>query len=60
MEGDSRGTEAELLGTGVIGVAAAMIVRHALVAIIVIWSLKADDKGRKHALAVLRVLRSGR
>lgn len=32
-------------------------VRSLLQGIVVVWSLRADDAGRRHALAILRLLR---
>jgi thioredoxin reductase len=47
-------------GGGVAGLFAALaILRFALQAVVVIWSLRADRAGRTHALAVLRMLHIG-
>jgi hypothetical protein len=41
------------------GIVAAVlfVVRFALIAVIALWSLKADRAGRTHALALLRTIR---
>jgi hypothetical protein len=47
-------------GGGVAGLFVALaILRFALQALVVVWSLRADKAGRSHALAVLRMLRFG-
>lgn len=46
-----------LLSAGV-GTGVALLVREWLIARVTIWSLTADDAGRKHALALLRLLRA--
>jgi len=35
----------------------AFALRELLIAVISLWSLRADDRGRKHALALLKALR---
>jgi hypothetical protein len=44
--------------TGLAG--AAMAVRYVTQLIIVLWSLRADEAGRKHAIRLLELLRSKR
>ena len=41
-----------------IGASVAVVTRALLQVVVVVWSLRADDKGRKHARAVLRLLKS--
>jgi hypothetical protein len=36
--------------------AAVAVLRYVTQLVVVVWSLRADDAGRKHAVAVLRVL----
>jgi hypothetical protein len=50
----------ELLNGGILATAGALLMRYILIAIIVIWSLRADEAGRKHALALVRLLRAER
>jgi len=40
--------------------ATVLVLRAITQLIIVLWSLRTDDTGRKHALALLRLLRAGR
>jgi hypothetical protein len=42
------------------GGAAALVLRWLLIAVVVLWSLRTDEKGRKHALGLLRLLGAGR
>jgi hypothetical protein len=44
-------TSGVITGTMVLGV------RCGLQVVVVLWSLRADDAGRRHALAILRLLR---
>lgn len=37
--------------------AVAVLLRSALIWVVTLWSLRADDKGRKHALTLIRLLR---
>jgi hypothetical protein len=41
----------------VVGVALAL--RYALQLVVVVWSLRADEHGREHAIRVLQLLRGG-
>ncbi|MGW3994335.1 hypothetical protein [Amycolatopsis sp. NPDC004772] len=46
--------------SGVVGATAAaavVVLRYVTQLIVVIWSLRADEAGRKHAVALLRLLR---
>jgi hypothetical protein len=45
-----------LLSVGT-GTGAALVVRAWLIAKVSIWSLTADEDGRRHALALLRILK---
>jgi hypothetical protein len=40
-----------------ISLAVLFVGRFLLLAVVVLWSLKADEKGRRHALALLRLLK---
>lgn len=53
-------TWVELLKSSMLAAMAAGLLRYALVATIVIWSFKADPAGKRHALALLRLLRAQR
>jgi hypothetical protein len=50
------GTWATLLERGALVGIAALILRYALTWTVVLWSLRTDEPGRRHALAVLRLL----
>lgn len=39
-----------------VGAAATLILRWLLIAVVVLWSLRTDEKGRKHALGLLHLL----
>ena len=43
---------------GVVG--AAMVLRYLMQLMVVIWSLRADERGRKHAVRILALLRGRR
>jgi len=45
----------ELVLVGVVGVVA-LVLRVAIMFVVVIWSLRADEKGRRHAIRVLELL----
>jgi hypothetical protein len=52
------------MGSGVVQISvlvgcAGVAARYITQLIVVLWSLRADEKGRKHAIEVLKVLRGG-
>ncbi|HWO62972.1 MAG TPA: hypothetical protein VNO31_23370 [Umezawaea sp.] len=51
------GLVAQLGTVGGIVALALVCVRTLVVAVVALWSLRADQKGRKHALDLLRVLK---
>ena len=51
------GTWIALLQHGVFAVVVTVAMREGPIVVVVLWSLKANEDGRKHALALLRLLR---
>ena len=48
-----------LLQRGALVAVVAVVLRFILVLVIVLWSLRADEAGQRHARKVLRILRPG-
>jgi hypothetical protein len=57
MEGVHMSTDVALVGS-VAG--AAFALRYVAELVVIIWSLRADEEGRKHAIRLLQLLRGGR
>ncbi|CAM4198222.1 hypothetical protein KIPE111705_44705 [Kibdelosporangium persicum] len=55
------GTEIVQL-SGIVGATATAVVvlRYLIQLIVVVWSLRADEAGRRHAIRLLELLRNGR
>ncbi|MEU4801630.1 hypothetical protein [Actinosynnema sp. NPDC023587] len=51
------GLLAQLGGAGAVTALVLLLLRAVLVAVVALWSLKADKEGRKHALELLRTLK---
>jgi hypothetical protein len=49
----------ELVLVGVVGVAA-LALRMVVEVVVIVWSLRADEKGRRHAIRILELLGGGR
>lgn len=48
---------ADVLQHGAVLAGCAFALREALIVAVVVWSMRTDDKGREHALKLLKVLR---
>ena len=57
MEGVHMSSDVALVG-GVAG--AAFALRYVAEIVVIIWSLRTDEEGRKHAIRLLELLRGGR